>query len=87
MVVPVLEAVLSIRVIELTCKDHRAAWAATRGGAVGVLEKSAVGGERIEVRRFKNRVAVAAGVLTLVVGHDEYHVARRGDRGRIDQQA
>jgi hypothetical protein len=72
----VLQPVLSVGMIEHTRENHRPARAAARGGAIGIAEPRAVGGQRIEVRRLDDRVPIAARVLPLVIGHDENHIPR-----------
>ena len=77
--VVMLEAIHAVAVIVLAGEDDGARRAAARGGAEGVGEARAVGGEGVEVRGLDDRVAVAAeGVEAMVVGDDHDDVGPRG---------
>jgi hypothetical protein len=80
MVGGVLQAVLPVRMIEQAGKYNRPTRAAAGGRGVGVLESRRIGGECIEVRRLDHWVAIAAGILPLVIGDKQHNVAVGGKR-------
>ena len=80
MVLGVLQAVLAIGVVVHAAQDHRAAGAATGGGAKRVGEQRAVGGQRVEMRRLGHAVAIAAQLQSQIIGHDQHDVFLSGGR-------
>ena len=71
---------MAIRVIVDSRQDHRAASAATGRRAEGVRKTSPVRRQRVEIGCLNHTVAETTGVLSLVVGDNQYDVST----GRVD---
>src|SRR5262249_38085175 len=72
--IDMLVAVLTVLVVEQPGQDDRAAGAAACRGAKGIAKERAGGGQRVEVRSLKHRIAITAGVLPLIVGDEQNDV-------------